>query len=117
MLKHGERTAKGVNVHNQSGFTVVGNRLLLAPEGGEKVTEGGIVIPDNVVDKREAQNVWATVVEIGLDCWADRGTDFCEVGDRVLVGKYAGIFQVSPKDGKRYRFLNDLDVIAVERRD
>ena len=50
---------------------------------------------------------------MGYDCYTDKTTDYCDVGDRVLVGKYAGKFEVSPINGKRYRVLNDLDVIAV----
>ena len=48
----------------------------------------------------------------GYDAWADKATDFCQVGDRVLVGKYTGMFSTSPVDGKRYRFINDLDIIT-----
>lgn len=109
----GWRAKKGRNPLNKSGFYVTGHRVLLEPEGGERTTEGGIVIPDSAAEKAEANNVWATVLEIGTECWTDKQTDYAEVGDRVLVGKYAGKFEVSPVDGKRYRFLNDLDIIAV----
>jgi co-chaperonin GroES (HSP10) len=109
----GWRGIKGPNPGNDSGFQVTGHRLLLKPEGGEKITEGGIVIPDASAHKSESQSVWAEVLEVGTECYTDKLTDYCTVGDRVLVGKYAGKFEKSPKDGKIYRFLNDLDVIAV----
>lgn len=113
--KQGWRSeSKGPSRNNKSGFNVVGHRILLKPEGGEKVTESGIVIPDNAAEREEAKTVWAEVLEIGTECWSDKTTDFCDIGDRILVGKYAGKFEVSPIDGKRYRFLNDLDVMAVQ---
>lgn len=111
--KLGWRASKGRNPENKSGFHVTGHRILLEPEGGERTTEGGIVIPDSAAEKAQAHNVWATVLEIGTECWSDKNTDYAEVGDRVLVGKFAGKFETSPVDGKSYRFLNDLDVIAV----
>lgn len=104
---------KGHNLNNKSGIEITGHRILLAPEGGEKITEGGIVIPDNVAEHEETKSVWAEVLAMGYDCYTDKTTDYCDVGDRVLVGKYAGKFEVSPLNGKRYRVLNDLDVIAV----
>jgi len=109
----GWRASKGHNPDNKSGINIVGHRILLKPEGGEKITEAGIVIPDQAAEKSETNSVWAEVLEIGTECYTDKLTDYCDVGDRVLVGKYAGKFEVSPVDGKRYRILNDLDVIAI----
>ena len=54
----------------------------------------------------------ATVVEIGQDCWFDKSTDYCAVGDKVLVGQYTGKFHKSLLDGKEYRFVNDTDIIT-----
>ena len=85
-------------------------------EAVEEVTAGGIILQRKTVDAEKNLAVWATVVEIGHDCWADKSTDYCEVGDKVLVGQYAGKFHVSPEDGKEYRFLNDLDVITPLRK-
>ena len=104
---------KGPNPENKSGLHITGHRIILEPEGGEKMTGGGIVIPDSQAEKNEAGSVLATVLEIGTECWSDKGTDYCEVGDRVLIGKYAGKLEKSPKDGRKYKFINDLDIIAV----
>jgi co-chaperonin GroES (HSP10) len=111
-LKAGWRAKKGPVSSNTSGFRAVGHRVLLLPEEVEETTAGGIVLARQVVQKEEQAAVVCTVLEIGHDCWSDKSTDYCEVGDRVLVGMYTGKFHVSPVDGKKYRFVMDTDVIS-----
>jgi co-chaperonin GroES (HSP10) len=108
----GWRAEKGPQAANKSGFRAVGHRVLLLPDDVEKTTESGIILADKTVKAEQDLAVWATVVEIGFDCWRDKTTDFAAVGDRVLIGQYAGKFHESPVDGKVYRFLNDLDIIC-----
>lgn len=108
----GWRAAKGPSASNLSGFRATGHRLLLLPDPTEVKTESGIVLTTKTVAQDESKCVWATVVEIGCDAWCDKSTDFCAVGDRVLVGEYTGKFHISPVDGVRYRFVNDLDIIT-----
>jgi co-chaperonin GroES (HSP10) len=109
----GFRANKGPQESNLSGFRATGFRLLLVDEVVEEKTASGIVFVSKTMDKERAANCLATVVEIGYDAWADKSTDYCDVGDKVLIGQYTGKFHVSVKDGKTYRFLSDLDVISV----
>lgn len=109
---YGWRATKGYNPENKSGFRATGHRILLVPDEVEKKSAGGIVLVDKTVNAEENMAVIATVVEIGHDAWADKSTDFCEVGDRVLIGQYVGKFHTSPVDGKKYRFVTDLDIIS-----
>lgn len=108
----GWRAKKGPQESNTSGFRATGHRVLLVGEQVEETTAGGIILQRKTLDAEKNLSVWATVVEIGHDCWSDKSTDYCEVGDKVLVGQYAGKFHISPVDGKEYRFLMDLDVIT-----
>jgi co-chaperonin GroES (HSP10) len=110
--KHGWRAEKGPRASNKSGFRAVGHRLLLLPDVVEETTASGIVLAKKTVKAEQDLAVVATVIEIGFDCWSDKSTDYCQVGDRVLIGQYTGKFHESPVDGKIYRFLNDLDVIT-----
>ena len=114
--ERGWRAFKGPHPENKSGFAATGHRLLLLGDPVEEVTSGGIILQKKTVDAEKNLAVWATVVEIGHDCWSDKSTDYCQVGDRVLVGQYAGKLHESPVDGKTYRFLNDLDVITPLRK-
>jgi co-chaperonin GroES (HSP10) len=112
----GWRGVKGPVASNLSGFRATGYRVLLLEDQVEKTTESGIVLPSKAVEKEEMAQVEATVIEIGPDAWADKSTDYCAVGDRVIIGQYTGKFHTSPVDGKTYRFLADLDIITpVER--
>jgi co-chaperonin GroES (HSP10) len=108
----GWRASRGPQPNNTSGFEATGHRVLLLCEEREEVTKGGIVLTQSVVDKEAAATYKGTVVEIGFDAWSDKSTDFCDVGDVVMVGQYVGKFHVSEKDGKKYRFVSDLDIIT-----
>ena len=112
MRTQGWRARKGPQSSNKSGFRATGHRLLLLPDVVEETTQGGIVLPKKAVTAEQNMAVIATVIEIGYDAWSDKSTDYCDVGDRVLIGQYSGKFHESPVDGKVYRFLNDLDVIS-----
>jgi co-chaperonin GroES (HSP10) len=112
-LQPGWRTAnKGPNPDNKSGFRATGHRLLLITEEVEEFSAGGIalVAKTQIAEANRAQV--CTVLEIGPDAWSDKSTDYCDVGDRVLIGQYVGKFHESPVDGKTYRFVSDLDVIS-----
>lgn len=108
----GWRGAKGPTPSNKSGFRATGHRVLLLCEKVEQTTESGIIIPEKAVAAEKNKSVWAEVIEIGPDAWSDKCADFCQVGDRVLVGLYTGIFREGPHDGREYRFVNDLDIIS-----
>lgn len=108
----GWRAQKGYHAANATGFRATGHRVLLSPDIVEEISAGGIVLPKKAVNAEKQTAVMATVIEIGLDCWRDKDADFCEVGDRVLIGQYTGKFHQSPKDGKEYRFVTDLDIIS-----
>jgi co-chaperonin GroES (HSP10) len=108
----GWRANKGPVDSNKSGFRACGHRLLLLGAQKEEVSSGGILLVKSHQDKEQQHQVWAEVVEIGHDAWSDKSTDFCDVGDKVLVGQYTGKFHDSPVDGKTYRFVQDLDVIT-----
>lgn len=111
-LAYGWRAEKGPVESNKSGFRAIGHRVLLLPEEVEKKTASGIVLVDKTVDAEEQRAQVCVVLEIGHDCWSDKSTDYCQVGDRVLVGMYTGKFHVSPVDGKKYRFVMDTDIIS-----
>ena len=110
----GWRATKGPVETNSSGFRACGHRILLLGQQEEEyeTTAGGIVLPQTSAKKEQQHQVFATVIEIGPDAWGDKSTDFCQVGDKVLVGQYTGKFHTSPRDGKTYRFVQDLDILT-----
>lgn len=111
--EHGFRAVKGYQESNKSGFRATGHRLLLIGQQVEEKTESGIVIQRKTAEATRDLSIVATVVEIGHDCWFDKSTDYCQVGDKVLVGQYTGKFHKSHLDGLEYRFINDTDIIST----
>lgn len=109
---------------NESGIHPLGDRVLIKPEEIEKVTEGGIIIPESESDKYSMAQSIGYVVAIGPDAWIDHversphGTKtrgfsqpFAKPGDRVCFAKYGGL-QVPGMDGESYRIMNDVDITA-----
>lgn len=99
---------------NESGIVPLGHRVLVRPLPSERVTEGGIVIPDNTAEKNDRAQIKAIVVAFGDTAWTDStlgGKPWVQAGDTVVIGKYAGVF-LDGKDGEKYRIVNDDELQA-----
>jgi len=101
-------------MQNTSGISPVGHRVLVLPEEVEQTTESGIVISFGSQSDREAlAQMYGQVIALGDTVWADQpGEPWCSVGDRVSFAKYSGLMYEG-KDGKTYRVVNDLDIVAI----
>ena len=105
-----------------------GWRLLILPYRGKGQTEGGVLLPDAVVDRESVATVCGYVLKVGPlayrdsakfgddDLWDDVPLPgfraaWCKEGDWIIFGRYAGArFKI---DGGAVRILNDDEVIAV----
>ena len=71
-----------------------GWRILILPYKGKGVTEGGIQLIKETVDRESLATVVSYVVKMGPMCYSDKNkfgdTPWCEKGDWVLIGRYAG---------------------------
>jgi len=87
-----------------------------------------IVLPDNVQGRMAMVDNRAIVVAVGPAAWKDEGyyksvffglfrrwvqKDRAEVGEKVLVTKFAGFMAKGPADGEMYRLVNDRDVFCA----
>lgn len=97
---------------NSSGISPCGHRILVAPIEIEEKTESGIVLARTTVDQEQMAQMQGIVVEVGPTAWADCQEPWAKEGDKVIFGKYAGFFYTA-EDGKKYRVINDLDVVAA----
>ena len=93
-----------------------GWRLLVMPYMGKAMTEGGVHIPDAVIDREALATVIAYVLRVGPLAYKDKAKfgeaplPWCEEGDWVCIGRYAGArFKI---DGGEVRIINDDEVIA-----
>lgn len=95
-------------IENTSGLKPLGRAVLVKPYEEEK-KRGLIELPDIVKDKTLLVEQRAVVVEVGPACWPDEPPR-AKPGDKVLVSKMAGYMAIGPKDGQRYRAVNDKDI-------
>ena len=92
-----------------------GWRLLILPYRGKGKTEGGVLLPDAVVDRESVATVCGYVLKAGPLAYKDKekfpSGAWCKEKDWVIFGRYAGArFKI---DGGEVRILNDDEVIAV----
>lgn len=110
---------------NTSGIHPCGDRVLIKPDDIEEVTDGGIIIPSKVSELHAMAQSIGTFIAMGPDAYVDHvekskdgvktcgfSAPFAKPGDRVAFAKYGGL-QVTGKDGKSYRIMNDVDVTAI----
>jgi len=98
---------------NTSGIEPSGHRIVVLPIEKERKTESGIVLTDAYADREDMAQIEAWVVAVGPSAWADQKVSgrWAQPGDKVLIAKFSGLYHTGP-DGKKYRVINDLDVVA-----
>lgn len=100
-------------VENTSGFRPAGHRVLILPDQIETKTASGIITSVGMdVMREEMAQINGLVVALGSTCYEDQSEPWCAVGDTVIFAKYAGLLY-DGDDGKKYRIINDLDVVGV----
>tara|TARA_R100001244_G_scaffold39406_2_gene35469 strand:- start:78 stop:497 length:420 start_codon:yes stop_codon:yes gene_type:complete len=92
-----------------------GYRVLILPRGRDPVTKGGIQLAKETIDRDSIASVVGYVVAIGPDAYKDKQKfpegPWCQEGDWILFGRYAGArFRI---EGGEMRLLNDDDVLAM----
>jgi len=93
-----------------------GWRILILPYKGKGVTEGGIQLIKETVDRESLATVVSYVVKMGPLCYADKKkfgeAPWCQKGDWELIGRYAGArFKLG--DDAECRIINDDEIIAT----
>ncbi len=101
---------------NESGIFPVEYKVLIQMRKVEKVSAGGIILPDQTVEKDSFERAEGVVVAFGSIAFTDPnwGEGAPKVGDRVMIDKYAGCF-VQGKDGAEYKIISDKEIGAIVR--
>lgn len=97
---------------NTSGLDPRGVAVLIRTYEPER-KGGQIVLPDSVQGRMSMVDNRAVVVAVGPSAWHDEPSPRAQVGDRVLVTKFAGFMAKGPKDGQMYRLVNDRDIFCA----
>lgn len=92
-------------------FQPVLYRIKVKPDPVEEVSAGGIILTKDTQKQEQAATTTGTVIAVGPSAF--EGAKVIAPGDRILFAKYGGL--VHKEGDEEYRFLNDEDLIAVER--
>ena len=89
-------------------------RLLILPYRGKGKTDGGIYLPDKVVEENTVSTQVGYVLKVGALAYQDSekfpAGPWCEQGDWVMFARYSGSrFRI---DGGEVRILNDDEILA-----
>jgi co-chaperonin GroES (HSP10) len=95
--------------------TPTGWRMLILPYRGKSKTDGGIYIPDKVLEDGQIQTVVGYVLKQGPLAYQDTNKfpngPWCQEKDWVIFARYAGSrFRI---DGGEVRILNDDEILAT----
>ena len=92
-----------------------GWRILILPYRGKGQTEGGVILPDQTLDRESIATVCGYVLSVGSLAYKDKekfpSGPWCVEKDWVIFGRYSGArFKI---DGGEVRILKDDEIIAV----
>ena len=101
---------------SKHGINVKGHRILVLPNEVETKTASGIITSTPLTEKQEKlANIDGIVIAMGNTCFLEYDEPWCVVGDKIIFGKYSGIF-LKGDDGKEYRIINDENVVATREK-
>ena len=86
-------------------------KVLVLPDEVEKVTKGGIYIPDEAHEKQQMATEEGEIVAVGGNAFEGWVDPVPKVGDRVCWARYAG--KVQKNGTKTYRAIQDKEIIAI----
>jgi len=99
-----------------------GHRVIVHCIEIEGISEGGIVIPEEVRERHQFAMTMGYLVEAGELAWWDwgegenRGKQWAKPGQRVIYAKYGGS-EFTQRVGNKtlhFRILNDEDILAID---
>ena len=95
------------------GWDLNGDRIAIKRIDDEKISKGGIIIPDTAVEKANEGILVALGDEITHDIETGMKKGYCKyfVGQRIKFGKYAGS-EVTGDDGEEYLIMREHDILA-----
>lgn len=96
---------------HKSGLEPLGRAVLVRMY--ETGVKGGMIsLPESVRRSSEVMEQRAELCAIGSEAWTDETKPRAQVGDHVIVTKFAGYIVEGPLDGLLYRLVNDRDVFC-----
>jgi co-chaperonin GroES (HSP10) len=98
---------------NTTGINPKGWRILVKPQEVLEKSAGGILLSTEKGREREQMaNTTGIVLAMGEECFAKMDSRWCDVGDKIVFAKYAGLLYKG-RDGVQVRIINDTDVTGT----
>lgn len=100
---------------NSSGITPTRYCVLIQPDPEPDITKGGIMIPIQYREQKQAAAVTGRVIDIADEAFsfvANPAARRPSIGDRVAFTKYAGSV-IMGADGQPYKLMNDEDISGI----
>ena len=110
-MQHESQQAK-IEPLNTSGIEPTWIRALVLPDPVQEQTKGGIILAQVTKDREEMTQTKGTLIAIGGNAFDGMVGNIPDEGDRVYIGKYAGI-RLLGADGKEYRMVNGRDIFGI----
>ncbi len=79
-------------------------------------TYGSIVLSKGMVEKDQWAETEAILVAKGGNAFNDFIGEKPQIGDDIIIRKYAGQQTYDGDDGNQYQFINDKDIRGIDRR-
>lgn len=102
-------------MRNESGLRPMEFNCVVEMDPTEEITRGGIILPTSKTDRDKLATEEGTLVAASPHAfsYADWPKDEVppQVGDRVLIARYAGA--IHERGGKTFRVIKDKDIVAV----
>lgn len=91
--------------------------ILIRERVVDRITEGGVIRPDQAMHAEEMLSYYGEVVALGPNCFqhakfSGAGAQ-CKVGDWVVIGRYAGQKMQLRGSGETYRMITDDMIMGV----
>jgi len=100
-------------------FHPEGTKLLIKADRTEKITKGGIILPETSRDQSQYKVTMATVMAIGPDAVCNftgpvsKQKRSVQIGDRILFTRYGGAYVYTEDRESDLRIIQDQDVLAL----
>jgi len=97
----------------------VNNQVLVRLDVVERKSAGGVLLPEQMLDREQGGTMSGMVMAIGPDCFQRQAQTFY-VGDRVCFGRYAGgsvglyVGDTRADVARLWRLIGDEEIQAVE---
>ena len=117
-----DNKGRPIKPHHKAHNTILdarGVNVLVKPDTVEKMTSGGIILPDQVQEKERGAIETGLIIDRGSQAWIDKGTGepWAAIGERVVFARYAGKKLRDPFTGEEFIVMPDIDIICVIRHD